>query len=739
VKNRYFICILFILPTLLYATGLLVGEVCDRSNGEPLVGVNITSPELDIGAATDKNGRFVVTGIPAGTHTFEFSMIGYKTEVRKVLTEDGKTKTVKIFLKPERISMPEIIVTPGHYGISRAVDKPEQVLAVQEIKTTPGTQGDMFMALSTMPAVAAQGPAAPIYVQGGRSEENLVLLDQGWVASAFHMELGGGGVYSIFNPAILREVNLYTGGFGAEYGDRLSAVLDVDTRDGDYNRLHSSTALSNTFAEEVLEGPLPGTKGKGSFLISARRSFFDLIISFTEFSEDFKVFPNYYDLAGKLSYRISANQKLSLTGLWASDNAILKLSNFEVNVGEDEDWYSDKALLSLGLNSLVGTNFVSQFTLSASRGRYSFLLGDYWFDKQEKIVLATREDIIWNISSAQKLKTGFVLDRRFNSIDMKMPKLTNPQEHLRPDLPVSQLDTSLGSPFIGVYLIDDWRLLNPLTIELGLRSDYSFEFKEQTISPRLAAAWQIRENLILRTGWGIYHQVPPLMELSEEYGNPDLLSRRAQHYVAGIESELPARLTLRMEGFYKKFDRLPIDDSVLGFNNNGKGYAYGSGLLVQRRLAEKLNGWFSYSYTIARRSEYDYTDTISPDFDLPHRINLVATYDLSPTWQLGIKWIFSTGRPYTPIDSVNFDPISKSYIPIFGKPNSDRFPPYHQLDIRLLKEWRFSSWTLVTFLEVLNAYNRQNVADYQWNDDYTERTVQTYLPLIPSIGIIAKF
>ncbi len=738
--KNYFIYILFILPTMLYATGWLTGEIFDRSNGEPLVGVNITSLELDIGTATDKNGRFIVTGIPAGTHTFEFSMIGYQTETRKVLTEDGKSKSVKIFFKPERIGMPEVVVTPGHYGISRAVDKPDQVLAVQEIKTTPGTQGDLFMALSTMPAVASQGPAAPIYVQGGRAEENLVLLDKGWVASAFHMDIGGvGGLYSIFNPAILREVNLYTGGFGAEYGDRLSAVLDVDTRDGDYNRLHSSTSLSNTFAEEVLEGPIPGTKGKGLFLISARRSFFDLFISLTEFSEDFKVFPNYYDLAGKLSYRISANQKLSLTGLWASDNTILKLSNFEAGIGDDEDWYSDKALLSLGLNSLVGTNFISQFTLSVSRGRYNFLLGDYWFDKQEKVVLTIREDIIWNISSTHKIKTGFVLDHRSNSVDMIMPKLTNPQEHLRPDIPVSELDTALGSPFIGVYLIDDWRLLNPLTIELGLRSDYSFEYKEQTISPRLALAWQISKNLILRTGWGIYYQAPPLIEMTENYGNPNLLSRRAQHYVAGIESELPLRLMLRTEGFYKKFDRLPITDSILGFNNDGKGYAYGAGILVQRRLAEKLNGWFSYSYTIARRSEYDYTDTISPDFDLPHRINLVATYNLSQTWQLGIKWNFSSGRPVTPIDSVYFNPVSNRYTPIFGKPNSDRFPPYHQLDIRLLKEWHFTKWTLVTFLEVLNAYNRQNVSDYQWNDAYTERTVQTYLPLIPSIGIIAKF
>ncbi len=252
-----------------------------------------------------------------------------------------------------------------------------------------------------------------------------------------------------------------------------------------------------------------------------------------------------------------------------------------------------------------------------------------------------------------------------------------------------------------------------------------------------------------------------------------MLSRRAQHFVTGVESELPLHLTLRLEGFYKKFDRLPLNDSVFGFSrlenptlkgvmgekeasskragfntpaevltgftNDGKGYAYGVGLLVQRRQAEKLNGWVSYSYTIARRSEYNYSRMIPPDFDIPHRVTVVATYDFVSEWQMGMKWQFASGRPYTPIKDVKFDTSSGYYMPIFGEPNSARLPAYHTLDVRLLKKWRFSSWSLVIFLEVLNTYARKNVADYEWNADYTERTAQTYMPTIPSIGIIAEF
>ncbi len=458
--------------------------------------------ELNTGTATDENGRFVLTEIPAGVHTVEFAIIGYKPEKRVIVIEADKTATVTVALKAEAITLSEIVVTPGHYGMSRNVDKADQVLNVEEIKTTPGTQGDVFMAISTMPAVASQGPTAPIYVQGGRSEENLVLLDNGWIANAFHMELAGGGMYSIFNPALLREVNLYTGGFGVEYGDRISAVLDVETRDGDYRQLHGSTALSNAYAEGVVEGPVPATGGRASFLFSVRRSFFDLFIKLTEYSESFKVFPNYYDLAGKLSYRLSANHKLSLTGLWATDNAIIKLSEFDLNVGGDEEWYSDKALLSLGLNSSLGRKCVSQFVVSASKGGYRFHLGELWFDEQSKTVFAAREDVTWNISPAQKIKTGFVLDRRFDTIDMRMPVVTNFQEHYRADMPVTVLQASLSAPFIGVYLADDWQVLQPLTIEAGIRADYSFETNEQTVSPRLAAALLIGGKLIVRTGLG---------------------------------------------------------------------------------------------------------------------------------------------------------------------------------------------------------------------------------------------
>jgi outer membrane receptor protein involved in Fe transport len=565
------------------------------------------------------------------------------------------------------------------------------------------------------------------------------MFDHGVIASAFHMEQGGGGVYSIFNPAILRNVNLYTGGFGAEYGDRLSAVLDAETRDGSTERVTGSVAISTAFGEGVIEGPLPGTEGKGSFLISARRSYFDLLVSLTEYKESFVVFPNYYDLAAKFNYQLSPRHTLILTSLWASDNAIFKLRENESDIPGNVDMYSEKSLVSMKLESTLGRSLISRLVLSTSRAKYYEHTEDLWKNDQLKQVYTLREDILWDASTYHRIGVGVILDQRLHDIAMKMPNVFDFQERLRQEMPLEQLDASLSSPFFGTYVTDAWKTSSWLTLEVGIRTDYLNRTGEWTWSPRVAAAMKVTDNLTCKTAWGLYYQTPPLQETAEGYGNPHLRSRRAQHLILGLESTLPLDLTARVETYYKSFERLPMNDSLIGFNDRGKGYSYGAGVFVQRRFTSDLNGWASYSYTVARRSEYKYPISVPPDFDMPHHATIVATYDFAQNWQLGIRWHFTSGKPTNPIIGAILDSTSGSYKPIYGEPNSEHLPDYHLLDLRLLKKFHFSSWNLTVFLEVMNAYNRLNIAEYKWNSTYTERQAMTYFGIIPSIGIIAQF
>lgn len=737
---RFFVLFFVILQLKAEGTGKVGGKVFDASTGEPLPWANVIVSGTTLGAATDNTGFFLIEEVPQGSHRIEFSIIGYRTVVKDVQIMEGAATSINVSLSQEAIGMTAVSVTPGHYGISRSSDDPDQFLDVDEIKTTPGTSGDVYMALATLPGVASVGPAAPVYVQGGRSDENLVLFDHGWVANAFHMDLGGGGVYSIFTPPLLSGVNLYTAGFDAEYGDRLSGVLDVETRDGNCYRYHGSASLSMTGAELVAEGPIPSTDNRVSFLVSARRSYFDLMIGLTEYGDDFVRFPNYYDLTGKLSYKISPRHKLTLTGLWASDNAILVLDTTVTDVRGDQEWNSVKGVTSMMLRSHLGDHLTSRLVASASRGRTEYLLGNEWFDDRTKTVYAVREDLFYSGIKGHFFKAGAILDWRSQEVDMMMPILSHPQENLHTDMPAVKIDTLLAGPCIGAYLTDTWELVPWLSIAPGVRIDYFLPTKEITVSPRFAAALMIGEKLVLRGAWGLYHQTPPLLELTPGYGNPELASRRAQHVVAGAETALPLDITLRTEGFYKVFDQLPLDDSLHGLSNNGEGYAYGAGILIQRQTRSRLRGWTSYTYTVAQRKEYSYIELVAPDFDMTHLVTLVATFDIGRGWEAGARWQYASGRPYTPIVDATRDTLTGYWIPIPGAVNSERTPDFHELDLRMLKRWEFQRWNLAIFLEALNAYSHYNVADFHYNADYTVvDTFPFYPTVIPSFGVIAGF
>ena len=731
--------LLFALPAQAAETGQLAGRVTG-TDGEALVGVNVVAIGTELGAATDADGRYVITDLPAGSHTFEFSMIGYRTLTRAATVISGQPQSLNVKLPVEALAMAEVVVTPGHYGISRQTGNSEDFMRVEEVKTTAGTAGDVFMALSTMPGVAAMGPSAPIYVQGGSAEENLVLMDHAWVANAFHMDLGGGGVYSLFNSAILRNVNLYTGGFGAEFGDRLSSAMVVETRDGATDRLRGTFSLSTAFAELVAEGPIPGTQGKGSLIVSARRSYFDFFIKLSkEYADMFEVFPNYYDLAARVNYRLSGNHQLIVSGLWASDNAILLLDTVENDLTARTTWNSSKGIAELSLNSLLTANLTSRLVVSVSEADIKHEVDTLWHNRVAQTVPALREDITWQVHEDHLVKAGFTADARHRNDDVAMPIVKTGLERLRPDLPVSVLDTSLGTVYAGGYITDNWRLAPWLTFAPGLRVDQLAANAEWTASPRLGAALNLTAKQVLRLGWGLYHQTPRLQDLAADDGDLRLHSRRAWHYVAGLESELPLELTARLEGFYKKFERLPLNLQPTGLSDSGHGYAYGSGLLVQRQLAKDLRGWVSYAWTVARRQENYDTGLVAPDFDVRHMVTAVGTYELGRGWQLGAKWQYGSGQPATPLVGAYRDTLTGYYQPIAGDRNSARMPAYHSLDLRLLKGWTFRAWSLSAFVEALNAYNHANVSGYAYNRDYSVRIDKPFYGTIPSIGLIAQF
>lgn len=711
--------------------GFINGVVKDKSTKAPLFGVNVIFIGMQLGGATDRDGYYLIENVPPGTHKLRLSMIGYK-QVRMDVTVLPNTETkVDVELQQTVIPLREIVVTPGKFGIRRESGAADQVLEVNEIKLTPGAAGDVYMVMSTLPGATSQGPTSPIYVRGGSSDENLVLLDNGSVSSPFHCEIAGGGMYSMFNPAILREVTLLTGGFPAEYGGKLSAVLDIEGREGDRERLSGSAALTMAYAELVGEGPV---SPRGSYIFSARRSYFDLLVKMSEYK--FEVFPNYSDLYGKLVFDLTKNHKLSFTALWANDNLVMPYE--EPDFTGDFDWETTKGLFSLGLRSFFSPRIFSRFTLTRSDSRWKTTFGSEWYDDTKEVQYAVREDVICELSPLHKLKFGLSLKQLNSNYSINMPDVRE-QERIREDAPLIRIDSKVSSRIHGFYLQDKWRISNWWVANIGERYDYFDESGEHTISPRFGLAYALGKGTVFRAAWGYYFQSLSNKDLTTNYGNPNLKPKKATHYLLGLEHRFREGINLRAEAYYKRLTNLPLSNTNTNFSNEGYGYAKGIEFLVQRHLKNNIFGWTSYSYSVVKRREYDDLREDYPDFDRRHILSVVGNYKFRNGWRIGLKWQYASGRPLTPIVGAEYDSLSGWWKPVWGERSSVRYPAYHLLDVRVLKEFRFSHWNLITFLEVMNAYNRKNVAEYEWNTDYTERTSMTFFPILPVIGIIAEF
>ena len=715
-------------------TGTIIGVVKDKSTKKPLDGVNIIITGTQSGATTDKNGYYFIENLLPGIYQLKFSMMGYQQVTRKVVINSGSETKLDVNLEQTVISLREIVVTPGRFGIRRESGAADQVLEVDEIKLTPGTAGDVYMVMATLPGTASIGPTSPIYVRGGSSDENLVLLDKGSVSSPFHCEPAGGGMYSIFNPATLREVTLLTGGFPAEYGGKLSAVLDIEGREGNRENLSGSAALTMAYAELVGEGPI---SNKGSYIFSARRSYFDILIGMSKYAEDFKVFPNYRDLYGKIVFDLTKNHKLAFTALRANDNFIL--TSEEPDFTGDSDWENTKGLFSLKLKSFFTPKLLSHFTLTKSNNQQNLIFGTEWYDKTKEFEYTIREDVIYKLSLGHEFKCGLSIKQIKSNYSIYMLK-ERENERIREDAPVEiRINSKIYSYLGGLYLQDKWKISNRLAANIGARLNYFDKSKYYTISPRLGLAYSLSQNTILRTAWGIYFQTPSNKDLTPDYGNPALKPKKAIHYLLGIEHQFREDISLRIETYYKKFSNLPLSDTLINFSDKGYGDAKGIELFIQKRLKNNLFGWISYSYSLARRKEYDDLKECYPDFDRRHIINIVGNYKFGKNWRMGFKWQYTSGRPLTPLVGREYNSQSGWWNPIWGEQNSDRYPAYHLLDIRVLKEFRFKRWNLITFLEVINTYNRKNVAAYEWNVDYSEKKTMAFMPLLPVIGIIAEF
>jgi outer membrane receptor protein involved in Fe transport len=674
----------------------------------------------------------------------------------------------------------EVVAEPpaGARAPAELAVRPVAVMAVA------GGADNVFRTLQTLPGIAATTEFdSRISVRGGSPDENLTILDGVEIHNPYRLF----GLTSAFNPETVRSFDLYAGAFSSKYGDRLSSLLVVENRPGtDRSRLSGSTALSLTDANVVLEGRLPGEQ-KGSWIVTGRRTYYDLVANRIVGTE----LPAFGDLQGRADWNLRPGTRLTLFGLLSREATD---ASFEGDRTGEQGAFLTAArndLAALKLSSLLGRRLSSrtiasfyvnrdeigadaQFRNQARRSNapsdeVGFRLADVSFARGLEVRdLALRQELAV-VAGAHLVEAGFEAHRLRTRTawtiagDRNSGAANGSSIQGGAGLP-SDLDSAVDSTRAGAWLQDRWSANGRLSLEAGLRLDWSGVNRRTTLSPRLAATLRIDDATRLRAGGGLFTQSPGyekliqadyFVDLSGDLGR-SLLDERATHAVAGLEHDFRRGLSVRVEGYWKAFDHLivgrreteaerlarvaryefpaelassvPVAPIITSFPVNGaSGRSYGFDVLVQRRPSPgaRVTGWASYTWGRAERNEYG--RSVPFDYERRHAATFVGSWRISPRWELAATARAFSGFPRTPVLGlrVSADETPEGrFVPALDAEgryvyetttggvsnlNTARLPAFFRLDLRLTWKPRGESGRWLFYLDVINATNRKNV------------------------------
>lgn len=733
-----------------FATGNSVsGFVRDKETGETLVGASVFLKKSSYGSRTNKSGFYSITNIPQGNFTLVVSYLGYQPYEKEVKFKLNETIKLNIDLSPIKIKSEQVVVTADREVEKRNISISKVDVPVQQLKEIRiGGEADLFRALQYLPGILTISQiSSGLYVRGGSPDQNLILLDGSIVYNPTHLF----GFFSTFNTDAIKDVELIKGGFNAEYGGRLSSVLEITQKDGNANQFEGKGSIGAISSRLSLEGPV----GNGSWFIGGRRTYLDLI---KEFIDDDPENPipdfGFYDVNAKITQNVTENDKVSLSGFLTKDNFYFSGSgiNFNMDVGNQ--------LGALNWTHIFSSDIFTRTNLSYTRYSSGFTgeQSDYYTMFKNSIEDYTlRSELEWFTNEKLTHKFGFQTTNRSFSI---LQNFTGEKDS-------TSAATDAATTNIN---IKDWNhslfaqinyLINDLTsVQAGIRADY-WNLKDQfTIDPRLALRYQLFENVSVKFGWGIYHQnLRLLTDQNFSFFDTWLPSdstvpiSKSIHYILTFETEPITGYDFNFDLYYRTFNGISELNrfALQGTTARdvffvGNGYSYGFELFTQKKYG-KLTGWFGYAYgfVISQFNEINNGREFNPKYDRRHDMKLVVNYEINDSWLIGANFVFQSGQPYTGATSrvrINLDGQSYGQNKIVS---SDlyglRLPPSHQLNINATYSFKTFGLPSALIFDIYNVYNRRDIwfRFYNTRDDMTTVEDVRLLPIIPSISYEIKF
>ena len=688
------------------------GFITDETNA-PLAYVNVYILDTFDGAMSDDNGKFSFTTNQTGEIKLVASLIGFEIFQQKIETDTLSNNPFRISLKSTSITTDEVIVTASSYGTA---EDNGVVMTSMDVITTPGGAADIFQSLKTLPGVTQVSESAQLYVRGGNPNETITLLDQASLHHPFTYESAYGGLFSNINTHSIKGMYFSSGGFSTKYGNALSGVLDLETKNvPDIQQFLIGISL----ASADISGQVPISYYELGLRFSARQSFTKPIFWLNGGMDDFTVMPVSSDANATLTYKYSNTGRIKLFGSIAKDEqgVNVKLPGYT----DEFNGNSTNNILNLQLTDVVFYNTVIKASVSKTRYDSNWRLGILDINRKDN-GLKFRGDAETIISSSMKLLIGGEWEYRNAHFKGIIPV----KEHdIRNEAEGELINAKFDVSRIGTYAEAELSNLfgvNRLFLIAGVRADFVSPLSLNWIDPRVGIGYKITNDLTSNLGWGIFHQHPDPRLYSSSDGNPNLDAMIATHYIASLDYKISKVSSVRIEGYHKEYSDLPLEDELLNYSNNGYGFAQGIDFMIKGNLFGIIEGWVSYGFINTKRKWMDFEELSSSSFDITHNLTVVAKYNITQFFQIGINYKYATGRPFTPVINSNYIPDLEIFEPVYGNDNSDRHPTYQRLDIRLTYLTQlFNNYFTVLYVEGLNILDINNVFGYSYNRDYSQR------------------
>ena len=404
---------------------------------------------------------------------------------------------------------------------------------------------------------------------------------------------------------------------------------------------------------------------------------------------------------------------------------------------------------AVDLRSALTDRLTSHLSISRAAYFQAFSFGQGLFLRLEPVQHELREDLAYRLNPKHQLESGLLISTTQWNGSGYFPRRPDEGDPAASDSQYFTFEEKIAADFeqrfhfIEGYLQNRYDPLTFLSVTLGLRLDYFNLTDRVSIGPRGSLRFKMPGGSELRFAYGRYEISPYPWQIAAGYGNPDLKENTAVHYILELEREISPKTRFKVSGYQKDFRDLITRDQNAGYLNQGQGFARGVEFSLKHRTGDRFFSWTNYSYSVSKREDRPGEKERLYSYDQTHVTTLTASYMLTPTWEIGAKWQYRTGNPYTPVTGAEIKrhPLTglPRYAPIYGETNSVRVSPFHRLDLRISKSFIYQHWRWGIFLELLNAYNRKNVLDVDYNRDYTEERSVYQLPLIPYLGLTVAF